>query len=381
MSEDATPIDQSGQQNQFQAGSFHRSQDTGKTKTWHFSRTFQHFADNDPNFAGLSVNFANKTATFTESWQWIPYQNLRSSITPRQWKVLGANSRLLRVKKLGFKVHNMQTISQDVAAQAGSQKITNQFVSQPFAMYGIDRDRITYDMVTTSTDTDTVNRNKVNSNMMDCWPADYDTGKLKPITWNLGKEFAESLGGTTQIENTTARGTVNCLNGFMDVSFSTSGEFSHTWHGHADALDRWYAIGKYVTVPDPKKKPRTPFPLPESLTASQEIGVIESNCGTDINRNYQGAPEPAYIKIVPIHHMTAPVNVTASFFITYFCEVETLLQPSASFLTINSGAPISGSKVDPYSLGEHAKWNFNRERDIYRWRSGFSYQLTKRKYV
>lgn len=372
---EVTNIDQTGQQAGGAAGIFHRGQDSSKTKVWNFSRTFQHYADNDPNFPGLEINTANKTATFSEAWQWIPYQNLRASITPREWKTIGACSRLIRVRKLGFQVHNMQTISQEVATQSGKATITNQFVSQPFVMYGVDSDRLTYDMVTTSPDQDTKDRNKVNGELMECWPASYAEGKLKPIKWNLGKQFVQSLfNGTTQKENTTARGTVNTLNGFMNVSFHSNGMFSHTWHAHADALDRWYAVGAYLSVPNADGSDHAEYPISPELSADKEIGVIESNCATDVNRNYQGGPEPVYMKIVPIHHMVAPVNVNASFFITYFSEVETMMQPTAAFLTVNNGNVIPGSKLNPYKLTNQPVWNWNRERDIYRWQVGYSYK-------
>lgn len=369
-------VDLVGQQSSGDAGKFSVSQATTGTKIWHFQRTFQHYIESDTNFPGLVTDVPNKKATFSEGWHWIPYNNLRASITPRDWKALTVNSRLMRVKSMGFKVHNCQTIAQQAKSNTSAADLTAQFISAPFYMYGVDRGRLTQDLIWGSEDANTKARNSVNDHLTVAWPESFAAGQLKKVVWNLGPNYIESLGlnpaGDAVQEAVTSRGSVNTLNGFFDLTFERSGDFSHTWHGHAEADDRWYAIGKYTSLPQSDGTIK-PVRLINTIDATTEIGQIEYNAGTDVNRNYQGAPEPCYVKLPPIFQKLGPMIINASMFITYHCTLETLPQPSASFLTLNQGVPIIGQETS-YNLATPAKWNFNRERNIYQWQAGYTYK-------
>lgn len=369
-------IDQVGQEaaGSFEAESF--AQHGLEVKTWKFSRTFQHYADNSPNFPGLHINPGkNPSATFDEAWQWIPYNQLRASVSPREWRELSAGSRAIRVTKFGFRVHNAQTISQGIAP-TGALNITSQFVSQPFFMYAVDHAGYTWDMITNSKDPETMARNRPNEEMTASWPESYEAGRLKKCVWELGPDFVRSLGtvtGGAQMEKTSARGTINTLNGLLDIKFSNNGEFSHTWSAGPEGM-RWYAIGKFLSTPFTDGTYKKQYPFPQDISSPDEFGDIESNQATDINRNFRAPPPPCYMKIVPIHHMNGPLLVNASFFITYHCEVQTLAAPARAILTQNLGTWNITKPINSYGLAQLPKWNLNRDRDIYRYGKGYSYK-------
>lgn len=369
-------IDQVGTQaaGDFQSESF--PQHGLRTKSWHFERTFQHYADNEPTFPGLVIKPGKTpTATFDEGWQWIPYNQLRASVSPREWRELAAGSRAIRVTEFGFRVHNAQTISQGIAP-TGNLNITSQFVSQPFFMYGVDHANFTWEMITNSKDAETQQRNSPNGGMTETWPSSYDAGRLKKVQWDLGPDFVRSLGqvtGGAQMETTSARGTINTLNGLLDVKFSNDGSFGHTWHCPGEGR-RWYAIGKFLSTPFPDGTFKKQYPFPQDISRPDEFGDIESNQATDINQNFHAPPPPCYVKIVPIHHMNGPLLVNASFFITYHCKVETLEAPARAILTQNLGTWSITKPTNSYGLTQMPKWNLNRDRDIYRYGKGFTYK-------
>lgn len=372
------PTESTGNQSTGNAGHFSRSSSARATRSYSFSRTLQHYLDNAPNWPGLEINASAKTATFGENFQFIPYDNIRATLTPRDWKEIATYGRAIRIKSLGFRVHNMQTITQSISPHGGVPQVTNQFCSKPFAIFAKDTDMVTKDMLETSTDIETIARYACNDHMRVAWPDSYDDGLLKHVKWNLGPKFVEGMGITTSHtirEGYTSRGTINTLNGFFDIHFSDTGDWGHTW---VNPNAHWYAIGDYLAPTNSDGTSRRHFGFdPKHFI---HFGAVEANARTGINMNCV-EPPPCYAKLLPLHQLTAPMLLSATCFITYTSEIEVLGHPNGAFMMLHEGIPqkIDYTQVDPWDLAGHTstKWNVNRENYITQFQQGYSFEKPK----
>ena len=105
-----------------------------------FTRSFMHYAKPIES----SLSWAVNNATISGGWQYIPYDRLASAMTSAAFQTVFLPSKRFRISTMGFKIHHLIPIQEELTNLGGQVVETTTFNERPFLMCYADTDRAVY---------------------------------------------------------------------------------------------------------------------------------------------------------------------------------------------------------------------------------------------
>lgn len=352
-----------------------------------FSRRFIHYVNNamdkegvfktDPegytmdNYAPNKSNYANENRyILDDGWQRIPYETLFASINGRQWLQNTTGARGFKVKKVGFTITDYMPLLTDTKTVSSTTVMTSQFVNKPdlwvFKDTGLDWTPIVLQSKKDG------HAYSVNHNMEALEPESQEVGALKRMYFDLGDEFANTLG-----DEVCDKWDVSTINGDNDIHMMGMGStYSHSY----SPPNRFYPLGirpykgtdsdkddaTAAMGADTNNQPYVWKVMPDKL------GDIEYNVGTGINQNCMEPPVVG-VRIRPLHGVQGPINITGCIVVDYFSEVEFIHGTNRQIQTLNMSDPYKAQHPVGKKWRDMAhtvnKFNLNYDRHISQWKT------------
>ncbi len=335
-----------------------------QTHTSTHMRRFVHYIDNGMDKAGLTKN-RNGDWVFDDGYYYIPYRLLRSSVNPSDWASLTTNNRMVRVKKMGFNIVKYLPLVQRIQNVQSTTQISNQVFKDAELMILNDEARLTEELLSEEPDSDNTSvLNTPNAGMTKSFPDTLNSGKLKRAYFNMGPDFQ------TPGDPIAGYDSINLWNDW-NVTLNSPGEkYTHSWHAGPEGNSRWYAIGAMKTRKIAGQSNLQTYPM-GMLSLESDIGIIEANMATEINKNYQSNPQPMYCKVFPIHGYTSPLIIDAMIIVEYFSELEWMKRPTNSIITPNRNYQQEIPRNPWEGTDPVLQYNLNRPKNIVQWRNAY----------
>lgn len=301
-----------------------------------YKKTLEHNVGPTKQYTGLTYRnrvYKNGKSFFTAIWdnnyQFIPYDSIIASVTPKEYLQDALFASAYRVKSHGFnlKVLDIQSM-QGKNSSAGTQFMTTFVTDVPQQIWS-DPEMI-FRLENILPYNDAENIYDVNSKFQVCKPTSLLQGTLKHVVIDLGKEWMASRDGEPAAAD-TANEIVNDMKGMLKCENLQVGEtYSYT---HTYPADKWYPLGNFS---DPRSMAQLKDKIDRTELPRSQTGP-SFNYVTMLNDNFTHDAQPFMCKIDEILDDNGVIQMRARVRIEYFTEIEYKTDPHMKFKSLNMG--------------------------------------------
>lgn len=319
-----------------ESGSLFKQCPGGKSFSKTYKKVLEHYVGPTRQYVGLVARnrlHKNGKGYFTMVWdnnyQFIPYDTIIASITPKEYLQDSLFASAYRIKSHGFKlkvldIQNMQTKN----SSAGTQFMTNFIKDVPVQIWS--DPELIFRMENILPQIDKEDLYDVNSKFQIPKPTSLLQGELKRCVIDLGKEWMGSRDMEPAVSE-TAYEIINDMNGMLRCENVQVGEeysYNHDFPG-----DKWYPFGNFS---DPRGLAQLKEKLDRTELPRSQTGP-SFNYTSLLNDNFTQEPPPFMIKIDEILDDNGVIPLRGRIRCEYFTTVEYKTDPHMKFNSLNMG--------------------------------------------